>query len=666
MNTAFHRTLLALTAFALLVTGTRAGEISLASLLDDMTNLSAMAEYPDPAYTTKQFSSYDRASKTPEDHDPWFANGDCGVYLRTEERDGRKEFVMADMEGPGTIVRMWSANPAGVIRIYIDGSDKPALEYAHADLLSGKHPLMPSPIGATVSAGWNLYLPIPYAKSCKVTCDKDGQYYHVNYRTYARGTDVKSFTLEQLEAAKKDVAKVAKQLADPQTAVTIPDSASLSKVTGTLPAEKSLNLVNRQDGAGAIIELSVQINLPAEKRDAALRAVIVKMTFDDQQTVEAPLGDFFGSAPGVNPYDSLPLIVKPNGQMISHWVMPYEKSATITLVNLGKEAVPLKSEVAAVSRKWTANSMHFHACWRTQFDVPTRPMIDWNYLDATGKGVFAGVAFFIDNSSKAWWGEGDEKIYVDGETFPSHFGTGTEDYYGYAWCSPEKFTHAYHAQPRCDGPANYGRTSVNRFDILDRIPFAKSFKFDMELWHWADCKVNLAVIDYYYGVPGTKDAFKPITADEATLRPWPVWTPAKVAGAIEGETMKVIKKAGSTEPQAWEGLSDEKQLWWRGAQLKDELVLGFDVPKAGKYEVVGHFMKAPDYGIAQLSVNGEKAGEPIDFYNDGVAPSPEISLGTFELKQGENQFSATITGANDKAQKQYMFGLDYLLLKPAK
>ena len=30
-------------------------------------------------------------------------------------------------------------------------------------------------------------------------------------------------------------------------------------------------------------------------------------------------------------------------------------------------------------------------------------------------------------------GEGDEKVYVDGETFPSHFGTGTEDYYGYAW-----------------------------------------------------------------------------------------------------------------------------------------------------------------------------------------------------------------------------------------
>ena len=48
----------------------------------------------------------------------------------------------------------------------------------------------------------------------------------------------------------------------------------------------------------------------------------------------------------------------------------------------------------------------------------------------------------------AWWGEGDEKIYVDGESFPSLFGTGTEDYFGYAWSTPERFEHAYHAQTR--------------------------------------------------------------------------------------------------------------------------------------------------------------------------------------------------------------------------
>ena len=120
---------------------------------------------------------------------------------------------------------------------------------------------------------------------------------------------------------------------------------------------------------------------------------------------------------------------------------------------------------------------------------------------------------------KDWWGEGDEKIYVDGESFPSHFGTGTEDYYGYAWCWPGLFTHAYHSQSRCDGPANYGRTSVNRFHIIDRIPFTTDFKFDMELWHWtAKCQVNLAVVAYWYAKPGATDGFKPIRAADAIVR----------------------------------------------------------------------------------------------------------------------------------------------------
>jgi hypothetical protein len=346
--------------------------------------------------------------------------------------------------------------------------------------------------------------------------------------------------------------------------------------------------------------------------------------------------------------------------------MPYEKSATIKLENRGKISVPIKSESTVANREWTKNSMHFHAGWRIDFDVPTRPMRDWNYLNVTGKGVFAGVAFYLDNPVKIWWGEGDEKIYVDGEKFPSHFGTGTEDYYGYAWGCADLFFHAYHNQPRCDGPGLYGRTSVNRFDILDRIPFEKSFNFDMELWHWSDCKVNMAVTDYYYAVPGAKDAFKPLMPEQLVLRPMPAWVSPNVPGAIEGEKMKIVKKTGTVEPQDWEDTSGGKHLWWRDGKPDDELVLGFNAPKAGKYEVVGRFLRAVDYGIVQLSVNGEKAGKPQDFYSEGVVLSPDISLGTFELKEGENQLSAVITGANEKAQKQYMFGLDYLILKPMK
>jgi len=85
--------------------------ITTESLLCEMTDLRRLAELPVPAYTTKQFSSYDRRSKTPADAKGWFENHDRGQYLRVEERDGRKEFVMMDTDGPGAIVRIWSGRP---------------------------------------------------------------------------------------------------------------------------------------------------------------------------------------------------------------------------------------------------------------------------------------------------------------------------------------------------------------------------------------------------------------------------------------------------------------------------------------------------------------------------------------------------------------------------
>ena len=309
--------------------------------------------------------------------------------------------------------------------------------------------------------------------------------------------------------------------------------------------------------------------------------------------------------------------------------------------------------------------MHFHAKWRMDHDRSTEPKIDWNYMTATGKGVFAGVAFNIDNPVKKWWGEGDEKIYVDGESFPSHFGTGTEDYYGYAWCWGGLFRHAYHNQTRCDGPGNFGRTSLNRFDILDRIPFTRQFRFDMELWHWAKCNVNLSVIDYWYAAPGATDGFKPIQVDDVTLRPMPKYVPATVKGAIEGETMKILEKsAGQPKPQPWYDASGDLQLWWMGGQQPgDKLVLGFDVPEAGNYRIVGQFLKAVDYGIARFALNDEKPGAPIDFYQEKAKLTGELELAKCELKSGENRLTITITGSNPQAKPSHMIGLDYIRLE---
>ena len=160
------------------VSAAGAKPVSTSGLLDDMTGLAGMAEFPDPPYTCKQFSSYDRAAKSPAEN--WFANGDCGNYLRVEQRSGRKEYVMMDAAGPGAVVRIWSANPAGTLRIYLDEAETPALEATMVDLLGGKFAGLPRPLAGEYSKGWNLYFPLPYAKHCKITSDAGNFYYHVN------------------------------------------------------------------------------------------------------------------------------------------------------------------------------------------------------------------------------------------------------------------------------------------------------------------------------------------------------------------------------------------------------------------------------------------------------------------------------------------------------
>ena len=87
---------------------------------------------------------------------------------------------------------------------------------------------------------------------------------------------------------------------------------------------------------------------------------------------------------------------------------------------------------------------------------------------------------------------------------------------------------------------------------------------------------------------------------------------------------------------------------------------------AGAYDVSVVLTKARDYGIVQFYLDGKKVGEPIDLYNPEVIPTEPIPLGTHDLTEGEHKLTVEIVGANPKAIKSYMFGLDYIIFKPAR
>jgi hypothetical protein len=131
-----------------------------------------------------------------------------------------------------------------------------------------------------------------------------------------------------------------------------------------------------------------------------------------------------------------------------------------------------------------------------------------------GRGVFVGDTLALHNNALlphpkgtgTWWGEGDEKIFVDEEAFPPMIGTGTEDYYGYSWGVGGKFQTPFHPMPLGDANENYtkpGRTTNSRVRSLDRIPFKNHLKFDMERLHWQKtAKLDYAVTTHCYAMDG--------------------------------------------------------------------------------------------------------------------------------------------------------------------
>lgn len=487
-----------------------AAPVTLEALLREMVDRDAIARFPEPAYRTLQASSYDRASVAP-DQPGWFANDDRGKYVRTESRGGRTEYVLMDVEGPGAVVRVWSANPevGGTMRVYLDGASEPALSGPGADLLGGGGPVA-GPIGGLRARGYSLYLPIPYARRCKITVDSNarpGLYYQVNYRAYPAGTPVETFSMAALGAARPTVDRVQQALATPPA---VAASRTVAFRQRTIAPGASA-VVALPAGAHAVRSLSVRLTGGDPER--VLRTTVVQMAFDGEPAVWAPVGDFFGGGLGQNPYEDWWRTVAGDGTMTARWVMPYRSEGTITLRNQGDAPVTATLAAGVDAWRWDDRSLHFHATFRREEGMASRPPRDWNYVTVRGRGVYVGDALAIHNDVAPWWGEGDEKIYVDGERFPSHFGTGTEDYYGYAWCSTQLFSGPFHAQPRNDQRAqtvrmcrhHRGNAAVTRTRALDAIPFADSLRFDMEVLHQADtARVGYAATAYWYARPGAR------------------------------------------------------------------------------------------------------------------------------------------------------------------
>ena len=654
-----------------LPTLTQADEtITYGDLVDRMTDMKQAAVLPAVGETCQQWSSWDRGSRydaASGKYVRWDANGDGTGMIRREE--GRE--VMAEMEGPGCIWRIWSARAlGGHVKIYLDGRDEPAVDLPFKNYFSGdtapfNFPAVSYDLVQNGCRGQNLYLPIPYQKSCKIVADEGwGRYYQFVFTTFPKGTEVPTFSSEL-------VAKNAETLQRYNDLVAgRVDNKAEWLPNGPDVEQKSVHLVGGT--TGNIVELSgprmitsIQAKLPLGDRDdemAALRELCVQITFDGEEkpAVWCPLGDFFGTAPGKNLYTNW-VTGMTEDCFYANWAMPFGKKAVVELVNDGKKARDVELTVVSEALDSFKGLGHFHCKWhRDVHTLPEDRWPDWTMIKTEGRGRFLGVMLHVWNPRGGWWGEGDEKFFVDGEKYPSTFGTGSEDYFGYAWCHPGLFQRPFHSQSMTMG--NRGHQSVLRWHVADNVPFQKSFEGCIEKYYRTEEKGTLyACTVCWYLAPGGVDPYDPVPVEERHdyyVKPPAVGGGFRILGAPAGDphTQKLTHYKNSK----W---TNDDHLWWTGAKPGDKLQVALPVKANGRYDVSVFLTKARDYGIVQLSIDGKKIGEPIDLYNPSVVRTEAIALGTVELTKGEHVLGVEILGKNEKAVPSFMFGLDEVVLE---
>lgn len=658
--------------------------ISYVNLVDRLIDLKSLAELPGEGEKSAMWSSYDRDSKIDSitgKFIDWDANID-GLRPQYIRKEGDNE-VLAEMTGPGAVVRIWSASPGkGKVKVFIDGKEKPVISESFIDYFKPSIPAFEYPelVYETNAKGFNNYVPIPYQKSCKIVAEPGwGQYYHFNYITFPEGAQLEAFDPNLTEEGKKALNKVNGFFAKRMGEYPHEDTSLQREVVEVKLATNEKKKAFSLKGEGAIVTFKAKFNnIDSANIEEIMRKTVLEIRWDGEEnpSVWTPLGDFFGTSPGWNEYRTLTMGMTKEW-MYSYWYMPYGNGAEISLHNNYGGPVSVTLELEQEDLKHDIDDYaRFHAKWHRDLEpLEKERWPDWKLLETKGKGRFVGAHLLVWNpkggSAKAggpghwWWGEGDEKFFVDGEQFPSTFGTGTEDYFGYAWCDPSVFEQAFHSQTLDND--NMGYQPMNRWQITDNVPFQSSFDGYLEKYFPNELPTQYCSVVYWYLDPDGEDPLKAVPANEL----YGYETPFEVFRApnvLEAENMAITDNTGgwaSTDvwvnENLYETVSGHKIIQWFAVKDKENtLRTGFEWQERGTYEVYINIIKQEDGGTFDVKINGKKL-KRIDFY----APKEKIhtqrlKLGRVRLEPGQQQLEFDWSGDGEAPKAMRM---DYLEFK---
>lgn len=403
----------------------------------------------------------------------------------------------------------------------------------------------------------------------------------------------------------------------------------------------------------------------APKGSANHQEMLLRIYYDgsDRPGVEAPLGDFFANAFGKRcEVISLPVIVEDADSYNCFWKMPFRRSIRVEIVNESEQNISLLYYNIDWIKKDSLpdDTPYFYAQYRQEY--PVEQGKDYVLLDTKGKGQYVGTVLSVRTRSPSWFGEGDEKMYIDGEKTASIWGTGTEDYFLSAWglktTGTPYFGTSYFDQWGIVG----GHTSAYRWHIADPIVFNTGIKVTIEHMGWISVDENpegksdswnerqddYSSVAFWYQTGRPTFRARAPHASERKLPSLDLVFPAK-AYADEAH-----HGAGGAQVQENLGFYPDGQLFYQPSEPTGGWVeIPFTVAQKEPRRLLISGTRAPDYGIYQPYLNGVKIGGPIDLYDAGVSDW-EWHLLDFWPDPGDYTLRLECVGKNPASSGNYL------------
>jgi len=270
-----------------------------------------------------------------------------------------------------------------------------------------------------------------------------------------------------------------------------------------IPSGETVDLANIE-GPGCIRHIWFTLG-PEFYRD-----VILSIHWDSalHPSVEVPVGDFFCCAWGKSTdLKAITINVNPKGGLNCFLPMPFATHARISVTNTGKTDLShFFYTINYTLEAFPSQARYLHA--QFQRTLSQKYQADYCILDTVeGQGHYIGTFMAWMQKIDGWWGEGEIKLFMDSDTdFPTIIGTGTEDYFGGAWCFGRNFDAPFLGYQLVDGDDQKAgaKHSMYRFHVPDPIYFNKRIRVMMQALGWQSegrylpLQDDIASVAYYY------------------------------------------------------------------------------------------------------------------------------------------------------------------------